>query len=104
MPLPCILGGFDPKAFFFFFFFFSDFCNQGTKGGQGKIGNFAEKSGKIGEIWYNRLLVEISYRSPSITEISMIFRSKFQKFCSLDLPDIATPKHTIYIYYCFIQP
>ena len=38
--------------------FFSDFCNQGTKEGQGKIGNFAEKSEKIVEIWYNRLLVE----------------------------------------------
>ena len=46
---------------------------------QGKIRNLGEKleispknrkkSGKIAEIWYNRLSVEISYRSPPITEI-----------------------------------
>ena len=78
MPLPCILGGFEtpPKSFFF-----SDFYSQGTKGGQGKIGKKNwDKLPKFGIIDYRW---SISYRSPPITEISLIFRSKFWKFCSL---------------------
>ena len=79
MPLPCILGGFEtPQKHIFF-----RFLQPRNKMRQKKIGNFSEKSEKIAEIWYNRLLVEISYRSPPITEISPIFRPKFQKFCSL---------------------
>ena len=76
MPLPCKLSGFEtPQKHFFFFHIFAAKEQKERKKNQkfwGEIENLAKKSGKIRKIWYNRISVEISYRSPSITEISEI--------------------------------
>ena len=70
MPLSGILGEFETLQKYFW--------SQGKN--RENIGNFAENIRKIDII---EISVEISYRFPLITEISQIFQSKFQKFCSM---------------------
>ena len=100
MPLPGILGGSKPSRSIFFLRFLEPKKKQGKIGNFGEIsekviifGKISEKVRKIWKNWKNEISVEISYRSPPITDISPIFRSKYRKFCSLAIGDLVVILH-----------
>ena len=93
MPFPGILGGFETHQKQFFEIFEAKEQKEKTVKNRkisGKyrkkseiIGKYRKLSEKIGKNRTKEISVEISYRSPPISDISPIFRSKYRKFCSL---------------------
>ena len=87
MPFPGISGGFETYQKQFFEIFEAKEQKKKTVKNRKKSEIIGKLSEKIGKNRTKEISVEISYRSPPISDISPIFRSKYRKFCSLIVRD-----------------